>query len=152
MKIRRRCTVFGSRFLFFALAPWLLVCVPLFPYMAYNFSDGIGTTLLAASESALCVLGSLVTIDSWSFIRLTIGFLWLVPIVYAWYFCQTLFADGMSFTPSLRISRVSPFSGFLGFLVWGIPSIFGARRLMRKARRIRGVEEKLRLRHVVRKK
>lgn len=146
MKIRRRFSVFGSRFLYFALAPWLLICIPLFPYMALNFGSGIGTALLSGLVSAICFIGLLVATDSWRFIRLTIALLILVPVAYVWYFYHTMFVDGMSFIPSLRISQASPFSAFLGFVVWGVPSIFGARRLMQKARRIRAVEQRLYLR------
>lgn len=145
MRIHRRFSVFGSRLLFFALAPWLLVCIPLFPYMAYNFSRGAGTTILAAMVSLLCTLGLLVAVDSWRFIRLNIGFLILVPITYVWYYCQTYFVDGMRFSPSFRLSESSPFGAFLGFFVWGVPSILGAFSLLKKARRIRAVEARWRL-------
>jgi hypothetical protein len=149
MKIHRRFSVFGSRFLYFALAPWLLVCIPLFPYMALNFGSGIGSALLSAIVSAFCFVGLLAATDGWRFIRLTIALLALVPLTYLWYFCDTMFVDGMSFTPSLRISQASPFNALLGFLVWGVPSILGVRRLSRKARRIRAVEERLRLRNAI---
>jgi hypothetical protein len=149
MKIHRRFSVFGSRFLYYALAPWLLVCIPLFPYMALNFGAGIGSVLLSSMVSAICFVGLLAATDSWRFIRLTIALLALVPVAYIWYFCHTLFVDGMSFTPSLRVSQASPFSAFLGFLVWGVPSILGVRRLSRKARRIQAVEERLRLRRAI---
>lgn len=146
MKVRRQFAVFGSRLLFFALAPWLLVCIPLFPYMAFTFGKGTGAVLLSGMVSAVCALGLLVATDSWRFIRLTIGLLLLVPIAYVLYFCHTFFVDDMAFTPSLRFSESTPFSALFGFLVWGVPAIFGARSLSRKARRIHEVEERLRLR------
>jgi hypothetical protein len=147
MKIHRHFSVFGSRFLFFALAPWLLVCVPLFPYMAFTFGKSVSSVLLSAMVSAVCLVGLLVATDSWRFIRLTIALLTLVPIAYIWYFCQVFFVEEMPFTPSLRISQSTPFSAFLGFMVWGVPAMLGARSLTQKAKRIRAVEAKRRLRH-----
>lgn len=146
MKIHRRFSVFGSRFLYFALVPWLLVCISLFPYMAFNFGSGISSVLLSAIVSTTCFVGVLVATDSWRFIRLTIALLLLVPVAYIWYFAQTFFADQMSFTPSLRVSQSTPFNALLGFLIWGVPSMIGARVLLQKARRISAVDAKRRLR------
>lgn len=146
MKVHRRFSVFGSRLLFFALAPWLLVCIPLFPYMAFTFGKGAASVLLSAMVSAVCVVGLLVATDSWRFVRLTIALLLSVPIAYGWYFCHVFFVDRMPFTPSLHISESTPFSAFCGFMFWGVPAVLGALSLTGKAKRIRAVEEKRRLR------
>ena len=142
MKVHRRFAVFGSRFLYFALAPWLLVCIPLFPYMAFNFGKSVSSVLLSAMVSAICLIGLLVATDSWRFIRLTIALLFMVPVAYVWYFCDTFFVGGMPFAPSLRISEATPFSAFLGLLVWGVPATLVAHSLIKKARRITAAEKK----------
>ena len=143
MKIHRRFAVFGSRFLFFALAPWLLICIPLFPYMAYTFDRSSSSVLLSSMASTICLVGLLVATDSWRFIRLTIGLLILVPIGYVWYFCLVFFADRIPFSASFRISQSTPFNAFMGLLIWGVPAVLGARRLIKKAKRISAAEAKL---------
>jgi len=145
MKVHRRFSVFGSRLLFFALAPWLLVCIPLFPYMAFTFGKGAGSVLLSAMVSAVCLVGLLVAADSWRFIRLTIALLALVPVAYIWYFCHVYFVEHVPFTPSLRFSEATPFSALAGFMFWGIPAMIGVWSLSKKAKRIGAVEEKRRL-------
>jgi hypothetical protein len=139
MKPHRPCTLFGSRLLFFALAPWLVVCIPLFPYMAYNFGQSTGAVLLAGVLSTACALGLLLAIDRRRFLFLSIGLLLLVPAAYVWYFCATFFGDGMPLAPTRR-SDASPFNAVLGFVIWGVPSLFLARRLIGKARRLRAVK------------
>ena len=146
MKVHRPFSVFGSRLLFFALAPWLLVCIPLFPYMAFTFGKGAGSVLLSGMVSALCLIGLLVAADSWRFIRLTIALLALVPAAYVWYFCHVFFVEDMAFSPSLRLSEATPFSAVAGFFFWGIPAMIGVWRLSRKANRIRAVEARRRRR------
>lgn len=141
----RPCTLFGSRLLFFALAPWLLVCIPLFPYMAYNFGQSSGAVLLAGVLSTACALGLLLAIDRRRFLFLAVGLLLLVPAAYIWYFCDTFFGDGLALTPT-RTSAASPFSAALGFLIWGVPSLYFARRLLRKIRRLRALQAHRRLR------
>lgn len=146
MKIHRRFTVFGSRLLYFALAPWLFVCIPLFPYMAYTFGKSMSSILLSALVSGICFVGLLVATDSWRFIRLTIALLALVPVAYIWYFCDVFFVQDLPFTPSLRFSEATPFSAFAGGFFWGIPALIGVWSLSKKAKRIGAVEEKRRLR------
>ncbi len=148
MKIHKRYAVFGSRFIYFVLALSLAVCIPLFPWMAFQFNSSIKSVVFSAIASFLCLLGLLVATDSWRFIRLTIGFLLLVPIFYIFYFCQVFFIDGMPFSPSFHLSRSSPFSAFVGLLFWGIPAIMGAIRLMRKATRIAAIDAKRRQRRI----
>jgi hypothetical protein len=53
MKIHRRFSVFGSRLLYFALTPWLLVCIPLFPYMAYTFGKSMSSIFLSGLVSGV---------------------------------------------------------------------------------------------------
>jgi len=146
MRAHRPFTVFGSRFLFFALAPWLLVCIPLFPYMAINFGDGAGVAMPAALASALCLVGLLVAVDSWRFLRLNIAMLYFVPIAYLGYFALTYFRFGQPLALSARPSQPSPFNALLGLLFWGVPCWVGAGRLRRKLARLRAVEPRLRLR------
>jgi hypothetical protein len=146
VKIHRRFSIFGSRALYFALAPWLVVCIPLFPYMALNFGPDAKSIVLSALISALCLVGLLVATDSWRFIRWNIALLILVPVAYVVYFCHTFFVGEMAFMPSMRRSQATPFNAFLGFIVWGIPSLLGARRLLKKARRICAIDRRRRLR------
>jgi hypothetical protein len=146
MKIHRRFSVFGSRLLYLALAPWLLVCIPLFPYMAFTFGKSIHSILLSVVISAICLAGLFVATDSWRFIKVTIALLALVPVVYLWYFCHVFFGESMALTPSLRLSDATPFSALAGGVFWGLPAIIGVRSLSRKARRIGAVEAKRRLR------
>lgn len=146
MKLHRHFSVFGSRVLYFALVPWLLVCIPLFPYMAFTFGKSISSVLLSGLVSAACFVGVLVATDSWRFIRLTIVLLALVPVAYIWYFCHVFFVDDLPFTPSFRFSEATPFSALAGGLFWGIPALVGVWSLSKKAKSIGAVEAKRRLR------
>jgi hypothetical protein len=146
LKIHRRFAVFGSRILFIALAPWLIICIPLFPYMAANFAKGTRELVLAWLLSALCFAGILAAIDSWRFLRIIIAFLYLVPIAYCAYLLHTYIFLGMAFEPSFRVSEAKPFSAFVGLIIWGLPCVLGARQLTRKLQRVRAIEAKWRAR------
>lgn len=146
MKIYRRFSVFGSRFLYFALAPWLLICIPLFPYMAFTFGKSISSFLLSGLVSGICFVGLLVATDCWRFIKLTIALLASVPIAYAWYFCHVFFIDDRPFIPSLHFSEATPFNALAGGLFWGIPALIGAWSFSKKAKRISVIEAKRRVR------
>lgn len=147
MRVHRPFAIFGSRLLYCALAPWLVVCVPLFPYMAWNFARGPAQVVLAGLVSLVCVVGLFVATDSWRFIRWNIALLALVPVVYVWYFVQMYFVEGQALAPSARVSTPSPWSALLGLVVWGVPSLLGVAKLRAKARRIDAVTPRWRERN-----
>ncbi|WP_269541355.1 hypothetical protein [Cerasicoccus fimbriatus] len=117
--------IFGSRVLFFMLAPWLIICIFLFPYITTVSTpeDKTAAYLMAVVFSACCLSGLLVGIDSKRFGKAILVITVSVPAAYLWYFIDTFFLEGMELTPSQRKSDATPWNAILGFCAFGIPSI-----------------------------
>ena len=72
-------SIFGSRVLFWMLAPWLTLCIPMFTYQAITCAreDNLGGTLICAVLVLCCLSGLLIGISvrrfGWSGIFITLA-------------------------------------------------------------------------------
>lgn len=118
----------GSRFLFWVLAPWLVLGCVAFCLVAKDaFDDSHALRgAFASSFAALCALGLFAMISR------KYGLLYgrmiaaIVAIAYLWYFADTYFVEGQSLAPGGRRSDSTPFNAICGFLVIGVPCIIFA--------------------------
>ncbi|WP_309386859.1 hypothetical protein [Cerasicoccus frondis] len=125
--------IFGSRVLFFLLAPWLIICIFLFPYIVSVSTPEDRTTayVIAAVFSACCLAGLLVGIDSKRFGKAIIVITISIPAAYLWYFIDIFFIEGMELTPGQRKSDSTPWNAILGFCVFGIPCVLTTVRILK---------------------
>jgi hypothetical protein len=113
----------GSRLYFWLVAPWVLLGVVAFIFVAKgSFEDGKKTAGMLASYLAfLCVLGMYAMVSAKHGMacgRIVAGTL---ALAYVAYFVVTYFVDGQSLMPSGRKSDATPFNAIWGFLVIGLP-------------------------------
>jgi hypothetical protein len=130
----KRFTIFGSRLLFWILAPWVIAGALFFPYLAYQTYLAKETTgiVIAVVLSLCCIFFLLMALSPGRFGWLSIFISGSITAVYIWYFCDTYFVHYQPIRPSLNFAKPSPFNAILGFLVWGLPAAIFTVRGVRK--------------------
>ena len=111
----KKFTLFGSRLLFWMLAPWVTACLPLFAFLAYRgflLKEWVG----AAISSVLllfCIFGVLMALSPKRFGWLGHVISGSLGVVYILYFCEIFF---------IHYPRTSakPFNAILGVIVFGL--------------------------------
>jgi hypothetical protein len=121
----KRFTIFGSRLLFWLLAPWVIAGALFFPYLAYQAFVAKETTgaIIAVVLSLCCIFFLLMAISPSRFAWLSVFIGGSITMAYVWYFCDTYLVHHEAIIPTLDFSEPTPFNAILGFLVWGLPSL-----------------------------
>ena len=120
----KRFTIFGSRLLFWLLAPWVIAGAMFFPYLAHQAFLAKETTgvVIAVVLSLCCIFFLMMALSPGRFGWLSIFISGSIALAYVWYFCDIYFIHHQAVKPSLDFAAPSPFNAILGFLVWGLPS------------------------------
>src|SRR5262245_31363719 len=117
--------MFGSKVLFWLLAPWLVLGVVVFAGLAVSqvregklaaFLVALVLTLCCASGLLMCIFPKHL---GWMLLFVTGS----VAAGYIWYFCDTFFVQGQPLTPSSRRSEATPWNALRGFLFIGLPCL-----------------------------
>ena len=135
----KRFTIFGSRLLFWLLAPWVIGGALFFPYLTYQellVHETVG--VLIGAVLSLCCIFFLIMSEFPRLWWLSLFISGSIAGAYVWYFCDTFFVRHQAVKPSLNTAQATPFNAILGFLVWGLPStiftVQGVRTLINKRR------------------
>jgi hypothetical protein len=118
-------SIFGSRIYFFLLAPWLLLGVLVFSWIAYGqFEEKrLGGLLISVVLAICCLCGLLIGISPRRFGSTVVFVTGSVAAGYIWYFCETYFVQGQVLAPSARRSDATPWNAMLGFIFIGLPCL-----------------------------
>jgi len=117
--------MFGSKILFWLLAPWLALGVVVFGSMAVaQVSEGklapvliaLVLTLICASALLMCIFPKQL---GWMLLCITGS----IAFGYIWYFCETYFVEGQPLTPTSGRSGTTPWNALRGFLHFGLPCL-----------------------------
>lgn len=126
-------SIFGSRALFWLLAPWLLASVPTFAYLAVSCfrEDNLTGILISVVLTICCLSGLLLGVSirrfGWTAIFITLA----IPAGYIWYFCDTFFVEGQRITPTARRAESTPWNAIMGFIVFGVPCLIASFMIIR---------------------
>jgi len=113
----------GSRIYFWLVAPWVLIGIVAFLFVAKgSFEDGRTMAGVASSYFAfLCMLGMYAMLSKKHGLacgRIVAG---TVALAYVAYFVGTFFIEGQSLMPTGRRSDSTPFNAIWGFIAIGLP-------------------------------
>ena len=138
----KKFTLFGSRLLFWLLAPWVIAGALFFPYLAYQSAltkERLGV-IVASILALLCIFILLMAIAPKRFGWLSILVSGSIAGAYLWYFIYTFFIQRQPIKFSWDIAEATPLNAILGFCVWGLPSLFltirGIRALIDKRKNV----------------
>jgi RsiW-degrading membrane proteinase PrsW (M82 family) len=111
----------GSRFIFWCLAPLLVLCGIGVPLMLndWNFTK----VVVAVGWSACCLLGVPALYDAKRFWWAARGVTLIIFVCYASYLVHEFFFTSKPFIPTRR-SEPSPWNSVLGFAVIGLPALW----------------------------
>jgi len=111
----------GSRFIFWSLAPVLILVGVGLPFMIAEWNPS--RVAMMAALSGGCFLGVFALYDARRFWWAARGVTGIVFCAYLSYLIYEVFFSGASFGPTRR-SDASPFNSVLGFIVIGLPALW----------------------------
>ncbi len=111
----------GSRFVFWCLAPLLVLCGIGVPLMLtdWNFTK----VVVMVGWSSFCLLAVPALYDAKRFWWAARGLTLIIFVCYASYLVYEFFFTSKSFVPTRR-SESSPWNSVLGFLIIGLPALW----------------------------
>lgn len=109
----KRFTLFGSRLLFWMLAPWVVASIPVFAFLAYHgflLKEWVGSAIMSVLL-LFCIFGVLMALSPKRFgwLGLIIG--GSIGVAFILYFCNT-------FLLAIHHLSVKPFNVILGIIVF----------------------------------
>ena len=114
----KRFTLFGSRLLFWMLAPWVIASIPLFAFLAYRgflLKEWVGFAIVSVLL-LFCIFGVLMALSPKRFGWLGLIIIWSIGVAYFLYFCHT-------FLSASHHLSIKPFNAILGIIAFAIFSI-----------------------------
>lgn len=113
----------GSRVVFWFVAPWVLLGLVAFIFVAKgSFESGETVAgLLASYCAALCVIGLYAMLAPRHGLIVGRVIAGTLALAYVGYFVLTCFIEGQPFRFTTQRSQATPFNAVLGFIVIGLP-------------------------------
>lgn len=111
----------GSRFIFWCLAPVLLLCGVALPFLITEWSAT--KVAIATVWSTTCLLAIPALYDAKRFYWAARGITAVIFLAYAIYLVQEWLFTEKPFVPTAR-SQPSPYTSLLGFVIIGLPALW----------------------------